>query len=68
MYLEIKETFLHFTLIGDHLFVLRLCRSTKFDVAMSFKVELGEAANVASSIHMDREFPEKINDGRSTGK
>ena len=37
---------------------------TNLDIAVALEVKLREATDVTSSIHMNRKFPKKVNDGR----
>lgn len=39
---------------------------TDLNVAMPLEIEFSKAADVASSINMDREFTEEVDDGRCT--
>ena len=65
-YLEVKKTLLHLPLIRNHVLVPYLGGSTKLDISMPFKVEFGEAANITTSINMNSEFPEEVDDGWCT--
>lgn len=65
-YLEVEKTLFHFSFIGNHILVPYLGWSTKLDISMPFKVEFGEAADITTSINMNSEFPEEVDDGRCT--
>lgn len=65
-YLEVKKTLLHLSFFRDHSLILHPGWCTKFNIAMPFEVEFCEATDITSSIHMNGEFPEKVDDGWRT--
>ena len=61
-YLEIQEGFLHLSFIRHKPFIGCRRGCTVLDIAMTFEIKDGKAADVADAVHMNCKLSEEIND------